>query len=119
MNKQAKLLIIAITFLLFAALQVNDPDPLIWISIYSSISTVAITKIWSPKFNTKSTITVLIIMFCLYALVYVPSFIDYLRQPDKIALVGQMKADTPWVEGTRELFGLVISVITLAYLRRK
>lgn len=110
-------IVIAILFLLFAAVQYNDPDPLLWILIYGAVALVALLKIYMRQVNFQALITTLMVILFAYSLFYIPSFLDFMGQPDKSELVGQMKATKPWIEGTREMGGLLIAVGVLWYLR--
>lgn len=110
--------VLAVLFGLFALLQYNDPDPLIWILIYGAVALIALLKIYLRQVNFKPLIITLIVIMSLYALTYFPGFMEYLSKPDKAALFGAMKVKKPWVEETRELFGLLIAIGALVYLRK-
>ncbi|MFY0608359.1 MAG: transmembrane 220 family protein [Cyclobacteriaceae bacterium] len=116
MNSRTIHYALSILFLLFATVQYNDPDPLLWILIYGSVSLIALLKIYLGQVNFNKLIITLIVIFTLYALAYIPSFSDLLSKPDKSELVGQMKATKPWIEGTRELGGLLIAIGAMVYL---
>ncbi len=107
-----------ILFFLFAAVQYNDRDPLLWILIYGSVSLISLLKIYLSRVNFSQLIITLIVICSLYALAYIPSFIEFLGQLNKSDLVGQMKATKPWIEGTRELGGLLIAIGTMVYLMK-
>ncbi len=110
--------IVFVVFVLFAAIQLNDPDPLLWVTLYLIVAAFALLTQLAPKPFLKPTITAYQVMLLVYALFYIPSFVEFLTQPDKIELVGQMKAESPWIEGTRELFGLLIAVAALGFLKK-
>ena len=104
-------------FALFAAIQLNDPDPLLWVVIYGTVAVVALLRQFAPQLPLNLPVLVYQVVLSLYALVFIPSLLEYFSQPDKIELVGQMKAESPWIEGTRELLGLIIAVIALQFLK--
>ncbi|RED95595.1 transmembrane 220 family protein [Marinoscillum furvescens] len=110
--------LVAGVFALFAALQLNDPDPLLWVLLYGVVAVVAVLKVFLVQISLKPLITTFIVIFLVYAATYVPSFLDFLDSSNKGDLVGKMKASTPWIEGTRELLGLLIAVGGLIYLRQ-
>lgn len=111
-------IIIAILFFLFAAVQYNDPDPLIWILIYGSVAFIAMIKIYLRQLNYSPLIITLVIIISLYSLFYIPVFIDFLSNSGKFDLIGKMGKTKPWIEGTREFFGLLLSITALLYLRK-
>ena len=49
--------------------------------------------------------------------------LDWMTKHDAANITGTMKADQPWIEETREFFGLVILIVVLAvdyfYWKRK
>ncbi|MEQ9304998.1 MAG: transmembrane 220 family protein [Marinoscillum sp.] len=111
--------ILAVLFVLFAAVQYNDPDPLLWILIYGVVALVAVLQVQFPTVNFRPLILTFIVIFLLYGMTYVPSFLDFLSSQNKTDLVGKMKAEDPWIEGTRELGGLLIAIAALYYLKTK
>ncbi|MFY0598308.1 MAG: transmembrane 220 family protein [Cyclobacteriaceae bacterium] len=118
MSKKAIHITLAIIFFLFAAVQYNDPDPLIWMLIYGSVALIAMLKVYLSQLNFRPLLITLIIILSLYALFYIPVFIDFVGNPDKADLLGKMKVSKPWIEGAREFLGLIIAIGALVYLRR-
>jgi hypothetical protein len=101
-------------FIVFAALQYNDPDPYIWMPIYLFGAYLCFRTI-QKKYN-----PVLYIMgFAAYTLYGLYLFfdktgvIDWMREHHAENIAETMKAETPWVEETREFFGLVILIVVL------
>lgn len=105
-------LVFAILFVLFAALQYNDPDPYIWIPIYV-VSAFVCFQNYKGKFDQFS--HWIIVAFCLiYAvrLIIDPNgVIAWFKEHDAENLVQSMKATKPWIEQTREFGGLLIILI--------
>ncbi|MEQ8471065.1 MAG: transmembrane 220 family protein [Marinoscillum sp.] len=110
---------IAILFVLFAAVQYNDPDPMLWILIYGVVALVAVLQVYFNRVNFRPLIVTLIVILLLYSFSYIPSFLDFMSSGNKSDLVGKMKAEDPWIEGTRELGGLLIAIAALFYLKSK
>ena len=106
-----------VVFTLFAVIQLNDPDPLLWVVIYGLVAIAALLAQFAPQLPLSTPILVYQIVLSVYALFYLPSLFEYFVQPNKIELVGQMKAESPWIEGTREMLGLVIAVVALHFLK--
>lgn len=105
-------LVFTILFIIFAALQYNDPDPYVWIPIYL-VSAYVCFQTYKGKFDKFS--HWIIIAFCLiYA---VRLFIDpngvmaWFNEHNAENLVQSMKATKPWIEQTREFGGLSIILV--------
>lgn len=111
-------------FILFAALQYNDPDPYLWIPIYlypAVICGLAAAKRYSPTACLAG-----IIVFSAYAVYKIfdqNGLLDWITKHDAETIAGSMKATQPWIEESREFFGLLIIVIALTinyrYAKRK
>ena len=103
-----------ILFVLFAALQYNDPDPYIWIPIYG-YAAVLCWLAFKDKYYPRA-YTIGITIYLAYALFLVftkNGVIDWATQHDAENLVQTMKAEKPWIEDTREFGGLVILIFVL------
>lgn len=98
-------------FILSAALQYNDPDPYIWISIYlyAAIACyLALRKLYYKLFYFAG------IVFCLSYAVFLffdkNGVLTWITVHDSENIVQSMKATKPWIEETREFGGLLICV---------
>ena len=109
--------VVCVVFLLFAFVQLNDPDPYVWVAIYGLIA--IFFAVSNFRNIPKIIIQVLIIGLVLFALYHVGYFYDWLLSNDKSELFGDMIYDKPYVEGTREFMGLVIATGSLIYLLKK
>ena len=106
--------LLAVMFLLFAFVQVNDPDPIIWILIYGAMAVLAILAIF--EFYPRKVIVGLLIVFVLYSLMYGKGVLEWLRQDDKSMLFDDVaKMQYPYIEEAREFLGLMICVVVLAF----
>ena len=104
--------ILAIMFLLFAFVQINDPDPVIWILIYGAMAVLCIMAIFE-FYPTKFTIG-LLVLYVLYSIVYIPGVLEWLKQDNKAMLFDDVaKMQYPYVEEAREFLGLLICIIVL------
>ena len=105
-------IIFAILFIVFAALQYNDPDPYIWIPIYL-VSAFVCYQTYKGKFDTFS--HWIIIAFCsIYAVrlfIAADGVIAWFKDHEAENLVQTMKATKPWIEQTREFGGLLLIII--------
>ena len=101
-------------FILFAVVQYNDPDPYLWVPIYLFPAVLCFLAT-REKFY-KNVYTGGFIFFSLYAvykLLDQNGVIDWMRFHDAANIAATMKAEQPWIEESREFFGLAIILIVL------
>ena len=101
-------------FILFAVVQYNDPDPYLWVPIYLFPAVLCFLAT-REKFY-KNAYTGGFIFFSLYAvykLLDQNGVIDWMRFHDAANIAATMKAEQPWIEESREFFGLAIILIVL------
>lgn len=117
-------IITAFLFVVFAALQYNDPDPYLWVPIYL-YTAVLCWQASRNKFYPKA-YTIGIILYTAYAAYKIfdqNGLLDWINLHDAENIAETMKAEKPWVEESREFFGLLmlilVLVIDLMYARRK
>lgn len=106
-------------FLLFAAWQYNDPDPIRWAAMYGytalCFALAALGK--QNKWMLFAGLAVSVIWVALL----LPHFIDWIKMGAP-TITGTMKAESPHVEYTREFLGLLICSLgfgALLWLNRK
>lgn len=107
---------VAALFFLSAVVQWNDPDPIIWIVIYASVSAIILLYVLGKPTYYLSLIGMII---CLVGLVmYIPDAIQWVKNgmPN---IAGSMKAESQYIEFIREFFGLLVCSITLFIYFRK
>lgn len=113
-----------ITFIIFAALQYNDPDPYVWIPIYLYAAILcaraAVNKFYPAAYAPG------ILVYAIYAsykFFCQDGVLDWIRFHNSENIAETMKATKPWIEETREFFGLMILIVVLMidwiYGRRK
>ena len=117
-------LVFVVLFILFAALQYNDPDPYVWIPLYlfaAALCWFAFRQKFYPKLY-----LVAIAIYAAYAAYLFFSkdgMLDWIREHDSEDIAGEMKATKPWIEATREVLGLTIMIVVLLinyfYSRRR
>ncbi|HVZ56948.1 MAG TPA: transmembrane 220 family protein [Chitinophagaceae bacterium] len=101
-------------FIVFAGLQYNDPDPYVWMPIYlyaAVLCWLAFRGRYYPRAYWLG-----IGVYAAYALykVFDPNgLLDWLRLHHAENIAETMKAEKPWIEETREFFGLVILIAVL------
>lgn len=107
-------IIFTIVFLLFAALQWNDPDPLIWIPIYlyaAVLTLLAARRKYYPRLYLLGIGIYLI--YALYLFFEQNGVLSWATEHDAENLVETMQASKPWIESTREFGGLLFVIIAL------
>ena len=108
---------LGLLFIVFAAVQLNDPDPYVWVAIYGVVGLIFLVSIL--KTVSKSSVGFLILALLVYALTFIPGFWEWLNRPEKAEIFGEMIYDRPYIEQTREFLGLLIACGALFYLYRK
>jgi len=117
-------ILFCILFLISAGLQYNDPDPYIWIPIYL-YGAILCWFAFRGKFYPKACLFGIVIFtgYALYFFFTENGVLDWIQKHDAENIAASMKASTPWIEDTREFFGLVILIIVLLvnliYAKRK
>ena len=117
-------ILFVLLFIFSAALQYNDPDPYLWMPIYLYGAVLC----WLAFKNRYYPVAYLIGIF-LYAVYAAILFFakdgvwDWCKEHNSESIVQSMKATKPWIEETREFFGLVILIVVLLvnyfYSKRK
>jgi hypothetical protein len=105
-------LILAGLFVLFAVVQLNDPDPFFWTAIYGVMGAISFFAAYK-KFNIWVMLAVLaVLIFELFSLF--PSISSWVNQgmPN---IAKTMKAEEPHIEFVREFLGLGICLIALLF----
>ncbi|MBL7871715.1 MAG: transmembrane 220 family protein [Cyclobacteriaceae bacterium] len=106
--------IIALMFLSFAALQINDPDPLIWILIYLNMALLSVMG-FLGKYN-KLWIGLTAGLYLIYAMFLIPGTLEWFHSPDRALLFDDLaKMQYPYIEETRECLGLAICLVVLGF----
>jgi len=107
-------LIFCLLFIVSAGLQLNDPDPYIWIPIYligAAICFQAFKGNHYPKFTLL--VSGIYLFYCFYLFFDKSGVLAWLNEHDAENIAGSMKASAPWIEETREFFGLLILIVVL------
>lgn len=105
-------IILTVLFVIFAAVQLNDPDPWLWVLIYGLVAVItgmaAMGRV-QPKFLLGA-----IIACGIGIALYLPDFVGWLQMGTP-TITGSMKAESPHVELVREFLGLVIVFLVLVW----
>ena len=108
-------IIFIVVFILFAAVQYNDPDPYLWIPIYLYPAVLCYLAI-QYKYPIRGYYMGFVIfgVYAIYKIFDENGVIDWIRFHQATSIASTMKAEQPWIEETREFFGLVIILVVLA-----
>jgi hypothetical protein len=91
----------------FALLQLNDPDPVIWVMAYGLVAFCIAVPPHLSLWRDLSWLTGGVLLTL--ALLSFPGFLDYLLSRDPSSIFAEMSPDMPHIEPAREFLGLVIA----------
>lgn len=117
-------LVFCLLFVLSAALQYNDPDPYTWIAIYL-YGAIFCWLAFRGKFYPRAYLVGIIVytVYAGYLFFAADGVLDWIQEHNAENIAASMKAEKPWIEETREFFGLIILIVVMAvdyrYSRRK
>ena len=103
-----------LSFIGFAYLNLNDVDPYIWVPLYLVPAYFCGAIVYS-KFYPKLYL-LFIAVFTVYAGYYffcADGVLDWINKHEAENIAQTMKAQKPWIEDTREFFGLIILIVVL------
>jgi hypothetical protein len=101
-------------FLLFAALQYNDPDPWLWVPIYGYASLVCFLYARGKRPHFFAMLGMFgCLVYAAILLMKQNGVLSWATEHEAESLVQTMKATKPWIENTREFGGLLIILLVL------
>ncbi|HEX8332794.1 MAG TPA: transmembrane 220 family protein [Segetibacter sp.] len=103
-----------ILFVFSAALQYNDPDPYVWVPIYlygALLCFLALKKRYNPLLYIIG--LVVYTSYAVYLLLDANGLLSWINEHEAENILQSMKATKPWIEETREFFGLAILIVAL------
>ncbi|TAG56815.1 MAG: hypothetical protein EAZ27_04100 [Cytophagales bacterium] len=111
-----KYLFLFLSFIMcsFMVVQYNDPDPLMWMTIYGTVSVFLALA----AFNIYFPILLYIQMaMMLIGIIYLfPSVIDWIKLENGNNLMQQMNNSKLYIEETRECGGLIVAFIFVSLI---
>lgn len=108
-------ILFGLLFLISAGLQYNDPDPYIWIPIYLYATILCWLAAANNYYPAAYFFGIIVYAgYALYLFFTKDGVLDWIREHNAENIAGSMQATNPWIEDTREFFGLVILIIVLA-----
>lgn len=105
----------SVVFILFAVVQYNDPDPYLWVPIYLYPALLCFLKfIQKPISRIAYWAGFLVFgVYAIYKMFDTNGIIDWVQFHNASNIASTMKAEKPWIEESREFFGLLIILIVL------
>ena len=107
---------VAVIFFVFGLVQLNDPDPWLWVALYTFVAGVFAFA----AFGKRNQYVILggILLSLVWTLLLLPEFINWINM-GMPTITGSMKAEEPHIEYTREFLGLFLCAGALGYLYLK
>ena len=104
----------AMLFIVFAALQYNDPDPFLWMMLYFYAAYLCINR-FRGKYQPRGYAVALMVYVVYASFLFFDKdgVLSWVRDHQAESLVTTMKAEKPWIEESREFGGLLILIITM------
>lgn len=103
-----------IVFIFFAALQYNDPDPYVWMPIYLYAAGLCLLAARNKFYPRAYWLGILVYScYAVYKFFCQDGVLDWIRYHHGEDIAATMQAEKPWIEETREFFGLVILIVVL------
>jgi hypothetical protein len=99
----------ALTLFGFAALQFNDPDPVIWVSFYCLCATVPLLLLANKFIRPLFWLTLAICVIEL--LLSASGTYNYYLHMDQEPLMQSMNPEKPYIEEAREFLGALIALV--------
>ena len=103
----------AVLFLAFALVQLNDPDPALWVALYGLVAYYSAFNAFGR--NRPVVGWALIVALTSMAFFTVGGFWQWLTQPEKSEIFGEMVYEKPYIEETREFLGTLIALGFVLY----
>jgi hypothetical protein len=105
-------LLLAVLFVVFAFLQINDPDPALWILIYGITAVTCVLAAFGYYYSII--LTIILIVYSAYSLTYWSSISRWLKADNKAMLFDDVaKMENLYIEESREFLGLFICILIL------
>lgn len=97
-----------------AWLQLNDPDPLFWVTLYLLAATAPLLALINRPLRIHRYLLGIASGFCLAGFAMVLSGASVYLQHLEDSLIQDMSAEKPYIEETRELLGALIALLIIA-----
>jgi hypothetical protein len=109
-------LLLGVVYALFTWFQINDPDALFWVFLYTGLTVISVLN--EPGSRSRWPLAGLV--FCLAgALRYAPGLLAFLTNDDGMGLAQGMSYEYPYIEEAREFGGMLLSGLGMWWLWRQ
>ncbi|MBT32179.1 MAG: hypothetical protein CMO01_21165 [Thalassobius sp.] len=105
--------ILTILFIVFAVVQLNDPDPLIWVLMYGAVAIIS-GFAFMGKYNKIIIISGMVVSL-IWALTLSPGVYDWFANHNTDEIFETMAPNKVFIETARECFGLLIAFLVLLF----
>jgi len=115
-------IIFCMLFIIAAGLQYNDPDPYLWMPIYLYSAVLCYFAVRNRFYPTAYLVGMAFyLVYAVYLFLTSDGVLDWIEKHNGENIAGSMKATKPWIEDTREFFGLciLIGVLLVNYFYSK
>ena len=105
----------SVVFTLFAVVQYNDPDPYLWVPIYLYPALLCFLKFIQKPIPSLAYWAGFLVfgVYAIYKMFDTNGIINWVQFHNASNIASTMKAEKPWIEESREFFGLLIILIVL------
>jgi len=104
-----------ISFLGFAYVNLNDKDAYIWVPIYTLPAILCGLAVFDKIFPTVNLVVMgFYVAYAIYLFFAKDGVLDWFTKYNRKSIVESMQATKPYIEQTREFFGLLIVTGALA-----
>jgi glucan phosphoethanolaminetransferase (alkaline phosphatase superfamily) len=101
-------------FMAFAFLQLNDPDPILWILIYGAMAAVSVMAIF--EYYIPRLMWAMAAGYIVYVVILFPGVMEWYNSPDRSLLFDDLaKMQYLYIEEAREFLGLIICLVVLGF----
>ena len=101
----------SLLFVAVAALQLNDPDPALWVATYLLVASVPLAAFLGYRLPVPFGVALGLTSACL--LLSLPGFIDYLGSGNYALISAEMTGEKPHIESAREFLGIALAMSCL------
>ena len=105
--------VLALLFALFAIVQYNDPDPLRWIVLYGFVAFISLMAGFRKYYTWLNWLGIIVCI--IWSATLFPSIRELIGEHQPSDLVESMQATKPYIEGSRESLGLLLSALVLGF----
>jgi hypothetical protein len=105
--------ILTVLFAVFALVQLNDPDPWIWVAMYGFVAVMS-GMAFLGKYN-KNVLLVGMVISVIWAITLSPGVYDWFANHNTAEIFENMAPGKVFIETARECFGLLIAFGALLF----